>query len=573
MYRQVQDGTSEIVGRRRTPAWWRLLSVTIVALTFGVLLRATLLLAAPAAVPAAATSTQSVPDHGGDDHGHGEHDKEYTVTYGIVIALPEVNNGTLVISNNEEISFTVTITTDYDDDINVGECVEVKALKSDPSVAVKVDDKDLHDCNGKGHDHDDDDDHHKGHAYGIVNSIPDGRVGQWDIGGTLYTATERTEFDFDHGRLRVGVCAKVEFRRDNPTVALEIESEKSYKCERDGNNNAHATVFGAIELLPPDPTNGIWVVGGISVTVTSATELISKGVPFTEGQVVKVKFITDLDGTNLAQRIEFKFGPNNPCRQFDAAAAGAMHDDDKRHRFFGNCPGSEGRATGIIDQMPADGAFGDWVIGGIRYQTNAFTVLRTEDRFIVGDRVRVEYVVLNDNTRLATKIAKVRSSGNPNASVFAGTVDAKPDGFVGDWTIGGAPFVAISDTIFIERGALFAVGSYVVVEYEITNDQRVIHKIVTYIPPGGGDENTVGILEAFGAASVASAEESLQGEEVWTIGGVNFIVSEATLLVENGEPLAVGTTVSVNSYTEDGQRYATMIRSQSGTLFIPMAAR
>jgi hypothetical protein len=44
-------------------------------------------------------------------------------------------------------------------------------------------------------------------------------------------------------------------------------------------------------------------------------------------------------------------------------------------------------------------------------------------------------------------------------------------------------------------------------------------------------------------------------------------------LVDSGGDLVTGAVVYVNSYTADGQRYATMIRTQAGKAFIPMASR
>jgi len=209
--------------------------------------------------------------------------------------------------------------------------------------------------------------------------------------------------------------------------------------------------------------------------------------------------------------------------------------------------------------------------------TNARTVFAPGHDFLTGERVKVEYVVLNDNTRLATKLKETNRDGgisDPNHSLIVGFVDAKPEAFIGDWTINGAPFVAVSETIFIEHGSIFAVGSYVVVEYEIVDDQRIIFKILTYVPPGAGDDDSVGTLQSVGAVVATAGMDSLeQSNEVWTVDGVEYIVSEATQIVDSDDNLEPGVTVAVNSYTEDGQRYATLIRTQLGQLMIPYAAR
>ncbi|NCA72525.1 MAG: hypothetical protein EOM91_21190 [Sphingobacteriia bacterium] len=65
-------------------------------------------------------------------------------------------------------------------------------------------------------------------VYGIVESRPaDGHVGEWVIGGRLYTATAGTEIDIDAGPLDIGVCASVDLEGDRVD---EIESEPAGKC-------------------------------------------------------------------------------------------------------------------------------------------------------------------------------------------------------------------------------------------------------------------------------------------------------------------------------------------------------
>lgn len=658
MYRQTQDRQTE---QRRSPVWWRMLSVVVIALVFGVLMRATLLMAAPA--------QQGTPDSGGDDD-------DYIVQYGVIVSRPVETAGTWTISNTSETTFTATAETFVDGDLPIGACAEVKSSESEPSIALKIRAKDAEYCakdddggddDGGGDDHaytssygiiitrplttttgvwvidgthytvteftvlegllevgacvevkvrtsepdvavkieakdaykcngeDDDDDHDDHDDYlvrvGLLESRPDGKVGQWVIGGETYTATAQTELDFDHGALSVGVCVKVKVSASEPTIAKEIESEHAYKCggSDDDHDQVKGVVFGVIEALPADLYSGTWTIGGMQFVVSQTTQLVDKGGVFTKGVTVKVEFTSSISDTLFARSIEIKFGHNNPCRRHnhdDDDLALSAHDgggdddhgkDDrgKGNRHYGYCPGSEGKSLGIINSRPQGSLLGEWMIGGVPYLTNASTKFKSGDDFLAGERVKVEYVVISDTLRLATKIKEIGGIGgvNPNHSLIVGYVDAKPEAFVGSWTINGAPFEAISTTVFIERGSLFAVGSYVVVEYEIVNDQRVIVKILTYVPPGAGDDNRVGKLESTGGASVASVDAELQDAQVWTIAGVDYIVSEATQVVASGDEVAVGATVFVNSYTDNGQRYATMIRTQEGRMYIPQAGK
>ena len=117
------------------------------------------------------------------------------------------------------------------------------------------------------------------------------------------------------------------------------------------------------------------------------------------------------------------------------------------------------------------------------------------------------------------------------------------------------------------------VGSYVVVEYAIVDDQRLIYEIRTHVPPGAGDSDMIGLLQSIDGAAVVSLAQPTAMSSVWTVNGIAFVVTEATQLVDAGGELVPGSEVSVNSYMVDGQQIATSIRAVNGKLFIPVAAR
>ncbi|MCC6458128.1 MAG: hypothetical protein IT328_24460 [Caldilineaceae bacterium] len=562
-----------------------MLSMIALALVFGVFLRATLLLAAPVEADLA----QSVPqeaDHGGDDD-HGD----LVSRHGILESRPDGITGTWVIDGK---SYTATESTVLDDErgaLEPGICVEVKALKSDPTTAVKIESKEAFKCDDDG-DHDDDI-----KRYGILESRADGITGTWVIGGKSYTVTERTKLDEDHGALVAGVCVKVEVRESEPTVARELESEHEYKCSGRGNGDddrAEGKLFGLVMKLPADLSNGIWTIGTMTFVVSSMTNLVSKGAVFTEGVTVKVDFVTDSDNINYARKIEIKFGRGHLCWQHNrdddhgdddgVRVASDNHDDHgnhgkhgrhKDHGRYGYCPGAEGKTYGLIEIRPSDALTGEWQIGGVIYLADDATRFYATDDLQVGERVKVEYVVDADGNRIATKIQESLEDGglhDPNNSKLVGFVDEKPTAFIGEWMISGVPFVAVTETIFLERAGVFEVGSYVVVEYSITGDQRVIYEIRTHVPPGAGDSDTVGKLESIGGVQAAGALPTA-ASAVWTVSGVDYVVTEATQIVDSGGDLVAGKDVAVNSYSEDGQQIATSIRLMDGRLFIPAAAR
>jgi len=531
-------------------------------------------------------SNCSSGDNGGGDNGGNQGD--VTTTVGILTQRQQ-KAGIWIVDGKP---FTVTMDTIIEEQhggLPVGACVQVTALVSDPTTAIKIESEDKSECNddnggdnggsnGGGDNHGGD---HEGEHpglgrtvnFGVVNSMPAGEEGTWDIGGKVYTSTKETEVDDSHGALDVGVCAKVVVLKSDPTDALEIRSMPAYLCKRGKDDLAKGTLFGIVQQLPDDLHNGIWKIGGLSFVVSTTTDLIDHGLVFTPGVTVRVDFVTNISDTNFAKSIEIKFGEGNPCSEdsHNASAAGVNHEGDDHEHDFGRCPGLQGQAVGAIEKLPDGGLLGNWTIGGVPYLTDAFTKFGPGD-YAVGDQVKVEYVVISPTLRFATKIKKVEGAGHgPNESILVGTVISKPVAFVGDWNIDGAPFVAVSDTVFVEHGSLLAVGSFVVVHYHITNDQRIIDKIVAAIPPGAGDENNSGKIESISpSVSAASTNASPSSDQVWTIGGVQYIVSDATMVADSGTDLKAGDTVSVNSYVDNGQRFATLIREQSNAMFLPM---
>lgn len=575
MYNVTEPRQAE---RRRSPVWWRMASMIALALVLGVFLRATLLLAAPVE----ADFAQSVPqeaDTGGDDE-HGDHD-DLISHHGILESRPDGITGTWVIDGKSYTATESTVVEDKRGDLEPGVCVEVKALKSDPTTATKIESKEAFKC-------DDDDDHDDGDhdddikRYGILESRPDGITGTWVIGGESYTATTSTELEEDHGALVPGVCVEVEVQESDPTVAKEIESEHEYKCSGRTHDGDKATgkLFGLVKELPADLDNGVWTIGTMTFVVSSTTELVGKGDVFTTGVTVKVDFVTDDDNINYARKIELKFGRGHLCWQHnrddddDDDSVSAAHNG-RHHESYGYCPGAEGKTYGLIEIRPSDTLTGEWQIGGVIYLADDGTRFYATDDLQVGDRVKVEYVVDPDGNRIATKIQESLEDGglhDSHNSKLVGFVDAKPAAFVGEWMISGVPFEAVTSTIFLERAGVFEVGSYVVVEYSITNDQRVIYEIRTHVPPGAGDSNAVGKLESTGGAQVAGVLPTA-ASAVWTVSGVDYVVTEATQVVDSGGDLGEGSQVVVNSYTEDGQQVATSIRLLAGKVFIPAAAR
>ena len=64
--------------------------------------------------------------------------------------------------------------------------------------------------------------------YGMVQQMPENRIGAWVIGGQRVVVTERTQIEEDDGRIRVGTCVEVEYEGK---IVEEIEHKPIGKCK------------------------------------------------------------------------------------------------------------------------------------------------------------------------------------------------------------------------------------------------------------------------------------------------------------------------------------------------------
>jgi len=385
----------------------------------------------------------------------------------------------------------------------------------------------------------------------VAHYDPAKLLGEWVIGDRTFTVTEDTILDADFGGFHVDKCVEVTWPVDTPTFALRIESEPHFKCGRDGASR----IYGAVTDLPDTPDLlGVWSVGGITVTVASTTTLDKDRGDFVVGSFVKVVF-NEVADEKVASSVRLLWSPNPDAGWW-------------KWRM--------GRSFGPVESMPDGGAVGTWVIAGVPYIVGERTRLDdSKGDFAVGVNVKVEFFKMPDGSRIARKIVVTDDTGGGGNGQyrFVGVVDAKPTAFVGDWTIGGAAFVATGSTLFNERHGLLVEGAYVAVRYTITNDQRLASEIKTLIPPGGGDKFVTGKIERRGESTVAAASADGIAANVWRIAGQEFVVTEGTLLDDELSALEVGQLASVNAYEEtDGALVATSIQgiTQEVKQFLPL---
>lgn len=374
--------------------------------------------------------------------------------------------------------------------------------------------------------------------------------GEWVIDDKTYTVSEETILVADHGRFDLFKCVEVTFAVDNPSFALMIESKPDRKC---GPPDSSTTLWGAVTVIPDDPAQlGVWTVGGEDVVVTADTVINAQwGDGIELGDFVVVKFV-DVDGTQIATLIQ-QIWP---------------------HKFgYGWWTWRMGRAFGPIETLPDGGGEGIWEIAGVPYLVTDRTKLDDDDgALVVGANVKVEFYKMADGTRIARKIESTDDTGGGNGDSFrfVGVVDAKPAAFVGDWTIGGADFVADANTDFNEKHGLLVVGAYVAVRYTITDDVRLASEIKVVVPPGGGGHKHFGRIQRHGFSTMEVAAADGLAQNVWTIGGQDFVVTEGTLIDDQLSALGDGQLAYVDAYTdENGTLVATSIEGM-GAVYLPM---
>ncbi len=425
-------------------------------------------------------------------------------------------------------------------DFFVGACVEVHYNISDTErTAVRVATEGLDDCG------DNRPISATLEARGLISSTPvSGTLfGTWTIGGLDYQAISgTTRFKFEHGIPEVGDCAKVRYMMsDTLRIATRLESEERHDCRRE---REESEFYGAIKSLPATPNLiGPWVIGNHTVTVTSAT--VQSDGPFSVGMLVEVNFIRSLSGELIATKIEGK------------------RDSGSRRR--------EGRMIGILQDRPiSPTVIGSWIVNSTTFSVTAST--RLTGSLEIGNCVQVRY-----STEAGQRIARKIKGSETTVCAPAGTVisktygfiDSMPaTGFIGTWVIGGTPYEMSASTEFKEEHGAFATGAFVKVEFRVVNGVNVAREVETEVPPQGGDTNITGIVTTGPRAASADALPTI------TVGGQTFVISEATLIVDDLGALVDGAKVSVNAYTNAaGQKVATSVSVFGSNTHLPLMRR
>jgi hypothetical protein len=392
------------------------------------------------------------------------------------------------------------------------------------------------DCSRDGDDDDDDE------TKGIVQSFPANLIGVWQIGGKSYTATEATQFEQRDGRpFQAGACVEVKYLVDS-SVALRIKTDDD--CDgQGGEERLVAIAYGKLVSFPAELI-GTWTIATYTYEVSTTTELERRHGDFFVGACVKVKYNPTSD-TGLAYEIETE-SPND-CGEHNEMLTPTL------------------KAYGVITDMPEDGMFGTWFIGGKAYQAISGTTSFKQEHGVLalGKCAEVKYYKQGED-RIAVRIESEgdddcgregdRDGDRPRRHEIYGVVVELPDtpDLTGTWLIGERAFTVTAQTL-LSNGP-FTVGLFVEVHYTRTVDGGYLAIRIEGKNRVDDDDRKHG--KAYGRIESRPVSPTVQGN--WVIASITYSVTNSTRLFGS---LNISDCVQVHYRTDDsGLRTARKIK-------------
>lgn len=312
---------------------------------------------------------------------------------GFIQSRPEGLLGTWVVGGR---SFVASNSSEFkikDGPLTVGACAKVDFYTlSGVDMIREIESESGDDCAGTGprpsSTPDSRDDRDETKIYAPIDSIPAAPyVGTWTIGGIAYQANSQTEFDQDDGAFAVGACVRADFKVINGVNVLdEVETKEAYKCQ--GAVGEPSNLFKAYGVIDTYTTTrpSVWVVSGISYTVSASTTIEAEHGPFAVGAYVEVKYVVT-NGERVATKIETHVAPGS----------------------------GSGNISGSLDDRPSDD-WGVWTVGGQTYQGDPAirvdvpsAALRSASAGATGQRVLVNYYTVSA-TRYVTSVRLIRGT-------------------------------------------------------------------------------------------------------------------------------------------------------------------
>jgi hypothetical protein len=203
----------------------------------------------------------------------------------------------------------------------------------------------------------------------------------------------------------------------------------------EGSGGSDTQLTGVVESLPQGGLIGDWVVNGVTVHVTDATEIDQEDATISVGSSVDVEGIQMTDGSIDAQSIQGTEGS----------------DDDS----FGNV-----EFAGTVESMPSEGVIGDWVVSGTTVHVTEATQIEGEDGVMpsVGSTVEVKGLAESDGSVTASSIDL--SSGSTSSDfMLTGALQHRPANVTGTWRIARHAVAVTRSTKIVRNGHELTRGS------------------------------------------------------------------------------------------------------------------
>lgn len=148
--------------------------------------------------------------------------------------------------------------------------------------------------------------------YGTVERLPEkGWEGIWIVNDREILVTGHTKIEEEYGRVAVGAYVKVEGNYSGKSFTayeIEVKGDKKAHYDKSHQDKAYNIKFsGAIESMPQDGYEGLWVIGGRKVEINNKTLIDETDGKSFVGSYAKVKGIRT-GKTITAYKIEIRRG-------------------------------------------------------------------------------------------------------------------------------------------------------------------------------------------------------------------------------------------------------------------------
>jgi hypothetical protein len=324
---------------------------------------------------------------------------------------------------------------------------------------------------------------------------------------------------------------------------------------------------GIVTAMPATGFVGQWTIGGRTVIADNSTRIHQEDAPLQIGGCAEVRLDDDAD--DAAEEIKGKVarecnqgGTQTPDASTTPGSTGTPTPtrtptpDDDDHDDDDHDDDDHDDRYGRVEEMPATGLVGRWVIDGTPYTTTLSTEFDADHgAFAVGVCVEVELEGRNPARveELETERDFKCSSRQPQGLLF-GVIDSFPAGLIGTWQIGGLTFIADTTTSFQPKRGSFAGG--VTVKVKFFEDESGVNRAIEIETKFKNDDNgrdddnngshdgedghAYGIIDSYPAQLVG----------VWIISGEPYTATTATEFEQDDGIFAQGARVRVEFFLD-----------------------